>query len=238
MLGMWSQEYYHWFHDTLPRLWGCLKHLPHGVHFLVHSAPRTYQLESLAMLGIKAEQIILQPPIIDTCVDNLWFSTPAGYTTFGSGGGISAMAAQVRSRVEEACTPRIASNKRLYISRSRASCRRVINEDDLMPILTKHEFRLVDLEDYPFHHQVELCGNAGILVGPHGAGLTNLMFMKRPGRIGEIAGYGVVPCYSYLSRQLGHEFSRFFAEQDCRDASYRVDPYMFDAWLENLCATW
>jgi hypothetical protein len=46
LLGTWSEQYYHWFHDILPGLQGCLKHLPPGIRFLVHSSPKEYQLTS------------------------------------------------------------------------------------------------------------------------------------------------------------------------------------------------
>jgi len=54
--------------------------------------------------------------------------------------------------------------------RTRADKRRVVNEKEIAPILERHE-------------QVKKCLNAEVIVGPHGAGLVNMLFMKEEGGV-------------------------------------------------------
>jgi capsular polysaccharide biosynthesis protein len=66
--------------------------------------------------------------------------------------------------------------RRLYVSRSDAGKRRVTNEPALVERLARLGFEAVTLSDRSFEEQVELFRSAVSVVGPHGAGLTNLMF--------------------------------------------------------------
>jgi hypothetical protein len=61
--------------------------------------------------------------------------------------------------------------------------------------------------------------------------------MNTSGCVGEIASQGVVPCCSFISRQLGNKFSRFIAQQQQgRDGDYIVNHDSFKKWLETLCS--
>ena len=65
---------------------------------------------------------------------------------------------------------------RLYISRANARYRRVENEPELIEELAKLHFTAVDPGAHTFDAQVAMFWNADVVVGAHGAGLTNLVF--------------------------------------------------------------
>jgi len=67
---------------------------------------------------------------------------------------------------------------KIYISRSRASRRRVINDEAVSNLLRDYGFVTLHFEDYTFEKQVHLAANASMLISIHGAGLTNMLFMK------------------------------------------------------------
>lgn len=73
---------------------------------------------------------------------------------------------------------RMPSSNRIYISRQTASKRRVINFDALKPILEEFEIAIVDPSDYTIFEQIHLFSKVKLLIGPHGAGLVNMLFMK------------------------------------------------------------
>jgi capsular polysaccharide biosynthesis protein len=77
--------------------------------------------------------------------------------------------------------------RRLYVSRAKASRRRLLNEDELWPLLEQAGFERVFLEDHPFDAQVRLMQEAAVVVAPHGAGLTNVMFCAPGTGVVEIA---------------------------------------------------
>jgi capsular polysaccharide biosynthesis protein len=69
---------------------------------------------------------------------------------------------------------------RLYISRSGARRRKLSNEPDVVDVLRAFGFHILHAESCPFDDQVRAVSGARYLVSSHGAGLTNMLFM-RPG---------------------------------------------------------
>jgi hypothetical protein len=66
--------------------------------------------------------------------------------------------------------------KRIYVTRRKASGRRVANEAELLESLQSLGFMSAALEDYEWLDQVALFRDAEAIIGPHGAGLANLAF--------------------------------------------------------------
>jgi capsular polysaccharide biosynthesis protein len=72
--------------------------------------------------------------------------------------------------------------RRLYVSRSDAKLRRIANEGDLLRVLAEHDFEVVTPGTLSLRDQVALFMGAEAIVGPHGAGLANLLFAPRHAR--------------------------------------------------------
>ncbi len=51
-----------------------------------------------------------------------------------------------------------------------------MNEQELEPILIDHGFEVIEAENLSFAAQVCLFSQAEVVAGPHGAGLTNILF--------------------------------------------------------------
>jgi capsular polysaccharide biosynthesis protein len=66
--------------------------------------------------------------------------------------------------------------KKIYVSRSDASRRKVLNEVELMEHLEKRGFKMVIPRKYNIADQSKLFEDAEIIIGPHGMGLTNILF--------------------------------------------------------------
>jgi capsular polysaccharide biosynthesis protein len=100
------------------------------------------------------------------------------------------------------------SGRRLYVSRARAPLRRVANEDALVRLLSRHRIERVFLEELPFDQEVRLLSETDLLVGSHGAGLTNMLFMPEGGRVVEFrrTGDAANNCYFSLASDLGHSY--------------------------------
>jgi len=81
---------------------------------------------------------------------------------------------------------------RIFISRAQAARRRILNEAAVAALLAKHGFRAVDPGTLSFREQVEIFADAEIVVGPHGAGLTNAAFMAPGGAVVELTHTGRV----------------------------------------------
>ena len=78
------------------------------------------------------------------------------------------------------------SLNRIYVSRKIAVRRHLSNEDEFMPLLRKHNFRRVHLEQMTIMQQVKLFSTASHVIAAHGAGLTNVLFAPADAKILEI----------------------------------------------------
>jgi Glycosyltransferase 61 len=68
----------------------------------------------------------------------------------------------------------------LYISRAKSANRPLVNEEQLIEMLRGGwNCRVAHMEDLSHAEQVGLVRRARIVVGPHGAGLTNMLFARR-----------------------------------------------------------
>lgn len=68
--------------------------------------------------------------------------------------------------------------KRIYLTRKKRNVRCVENEYEILPILKEYNFTIINFEDYSFWDQVALMNHAETFVSVHGAGFSNVMFMK------------------------------------------------------------
>lgn len=97
--------------------------------------------------------------------------------------------------------------RRIYISRSRAERRRLVNEDEVWPLLRDEGFQRVHMEEIGFDAQVALMQETRCLFAPHGAGLTNMMFCPEGAQVVEIADPGFPnPNFYALASAMGHGY--------------------------------
>ncbi|MEX2592748.1 MAG: glycosyltransferase family 61 protein [Anditalea sp.] len=68
--------------------------------------------------------------------------------------------------------------KRLYISRNKASYRKILNETELLKVLEKYDFQMVQTEGMSIQEQANLYNNAEIVMAVHGAALSNIVFCR------------------------------------------------------------
>jgi capsular polysaccharide biosynthesis protein len=70
---------------------------------------------------------------------------------------------------------------KIYVSRKNAGWRRVINEEYLEPILKKANFKILCNETMSVGDQIQAFSNASVVIAPHGAGLTNIIYSHKRG---------------------------------------------------------
>ena len=210
LLCLWGETYFHWFHDVLPRLFTALPHLPEDTRFLINENPKEFQVLTLKALGVSEDRLEFQPARMNTRVDRLWFATPLGHSGLTSPVVLKKVVQQIRTcLLPEASSARAA---RLWVSRAKATGRRIRNEKDLAGILGEFAVEMIFAEDLSFLHQLEIFARASMVIGPHGAGLTNSFFCEEGTKVCEIAIDGVPPCYLLACRGLHLDFTRIMAK--------------------------
>jgi capsular polysaccharide biosynthesis protein len=119
--------------------------------------------------------------------------------------------------------------ERIYISRRAAGRRRIINEGEIIPLLNSFGFQTIYAEELSFQDQVKVMSRARYVVSNHGAGLTNMLFMKDGARVLELRHVSdyVNNCYFVLASAL--KFDYFY--QLCEpkpDQADQADPHTAD----------
>lgn len=100
-----------------------------------------------------------------------------------------------------------APSKRVFISRAKASRRKLINEDEVWSLLEPHGFQRVFMEELSFREQVKLMKETSILIAPHGAGMTNMLFCPPGAQIVEIADLNFPnPNFYAVASAMKHQY--------------------------------
>jgi capsular polysaccharide biosynthesis protein len=92
--------------------------------------------------------------------------------------------------------------------------RRVTNEPQVEAALTNLGFRIFDNAEHSIKQQVKAFQNASLIVGPHGAGLTNIVYTDRGTPVVEIVPEGYnqgVTSYRSLSDLFELSYRQLFA---------------------------
>jgi hypothetical protein len=207
VLNRWAGGYYHWLNDVLPRLEACVSKLPPDCKFLIPENAPAWKLDSLAAYGVFPDRMIEQPDNCHTRVERLWFATPAGQTGLGSAELIKAVARRLKSHFK---TREASPELKIYVSREKSWSRKILNEKEVLHILTSNGFTKLFAEDCTLQEQVEVFSNACAIVSSHGSALTNMIFSPAGCVVGEFNHEDemIRAHHRVLAMQIG--FSRFF----------------------------
>lgn len=103
--------------------------------------------------------------------------------------------------------------RNIFISRHDAKGRAVLNWPEVAKTLTRHDFEVVNLSEMTLEEQMECFSSAKLVVGVHGAGLTNILFSPPGTRILEILPPMVATgAYWILSQACKHIYSVLIAD--------------------------
>ena len=108
---------------------------------------------------------------------------------------IKEMATFIKSKIEQP----INYGDKIYISRSKATKRKISNESEVEIYLENLGFRKIHFEDHSFIEQVSIMHHCKKLIGVHGAGLANMIFMNAHGRVMELRKHDAGENYFYFS---------------------------------------
>ncbi len=177
----WSHGYFHWLCDALPRYYILPENLRRNTILLPsHYGEYRYIPESLEYLGLKYELIPRKTKFLTKSIS---FSEPVCKT-----GNFYPPVMKTIREVFHAKNPPLPYAKRYYISRKFAKVRRILNETECEEVMQDFGFETIYLEKMAFASQMVLMAGADVLMGVHGAGLTNMIACPEHCRIVEIRG--------------------------------------------------
>lgn len=177
----WTAGYYHWLTESIPRALVAYESNRGAKFWLPERGAYSKYSQTLELLGIKnvdyfpqGRNVLVKSPMLTTCPTHFGTTAPDVLVKMRE---IYWGALKIKNAVPK---------ERIYVSRKQARGRRVVNEEDVISVLQKFNFRVIAFEDYSFADQVELMSATELLVSIHGAGLTNMIFMPSGGKILEL----------------------------------------------------
>jgi capsular polysaccharide biosynthesis protein len=103
--------------------------------------------------------------------------------------------------------------RKLIISRGDARGRAILNWKEVLPVLHRHGFEVVELAGLSAEAQIALFRDVSHVVGVHGAGLTNILFAPRDCAVLEILPPLVAThAYWLLASSLGQHYTALIGD--------------------------
>lgn len=201
----WScHNYYHWMIEALPRLLLVQKQYPDSLLLVPDPCPH-YIRRTLDLMGVTkrypltkdtgklvaVQQLVLpelvyyyQAHELDT-LHKLEAAAKAYTSPLRQPAGDDTPAPQeelivaVRQKLLAAYKPKpVVPYRKVYVSRARQKTRRLLNEEEILPLLDKWGFELVFFEEMDLDAQISLMQETALLMGVHGANMVNILFLK------------------------------------------------------------
>jgi capsular polysaccharide biosynthesis protein len=155
--------------------------LPKNDIFLVNHDEARYQIQTLALLGLHAPNVVRTYPGIKIAADELVVPSHSSRHE-----AVPQWAIQfVRERfLKQGLAPN--SQKKLFLDRGAAKRRTILNKAEVHKYLSGRGYIIIDAAKLSFQEQVSLFRGARSIVSCHGAGLANLCFVEGGTRLLEI----------------------------------------------------
>ena len=190
-----ANTYYHWLVDILPRIHLLAKAdlLSRIDYFVMPAITTKFQRETLAFFEINESKII-EAKSTDFCLQAENLFVPSLPSLLGT---VNKWTTDfLREKLLSSALPDVSTGNRIYITRSNASSRRLLNEQKLIEFLQVKDFDIIDCEAYSVLEQAAIFRKADLIVAPHGSGLTNIIFCDPGATVIELfSSTYIVPCY-------------------------------------------
>jgi capsular polysaccharide biosynthesis protein len=219
-----GRGYYHWMFDVLPRI-QLLRAAGYDLNsidkFLINNYVSRFHIETLNMIGIPRNKIMESQLNPHLQADTLIVPSLVGDT-----GSVPRYACDF---LRNEFLPKIPKtnnhSKRIYVNRGQVWHRRVANEPEIVDTLQQYGFESVALETLSLQEQIALMANAEVVIAPHGAGLTNIVFCDQGTKIIEfLYPASVNVMYWTIAEEMKFEYYYLMAEGDVPPEN--VNPYL------------
>lgn len=173
------RNYYHWLMQSLPAIEYSLRTVGTANTVLALPALASWQEESLALLGYAD---VPRVPIEFDCHYVIRHAQWCSYLSGAAERFLSPRCLAVLDRMAAQVAPLADAPRRVYVARLDTRNRVIRNEDAIARLLERLGFVTFVLGYFSIAAQIGLFKSASVVVGGHGAGLTNVAFC-RPGTI-------------------------------------------------------
>jgi capsular polysaccharide biosynthesis protein len=231
-------HFFHFLFDRLPRLFYLLERFTAGrepLTILSNEDPPPFQRDIFAFIAARYSNVeFRQVPRRERWrLPQLFFVDDYNTTTRATFLALETLAFMRVLILEGYGLRRGLARRRLYVNRNDARKRRLLNEAELWPLFAAKGFESVSAARLSFREQVALFSKAESIAGPHGAGLSHILFA--PGvKMLEIfpADKAFDIDYFYLTKAGGGTYDAVIGSRGNRLGHFRIDPADIAAALQ------
>ena len=240
-----SHAYFHWIADVLPKIIVLFNYSDKLFQKMPIIFPekvlKSYSFETLELF-LKDSEMIIVPYWHKVKVKTL-YSIPNVACPVGTGNYRSDLMYTIREKMlqylaENNKYTRHLQNKLrkvtqedkslyIYFSRKDAKYRYLKNEKEIVLLLKKYKFLCIEAGKYSIWEQALLCNKAHVILGLHGAALTNMIWMNAGSKVIEIRKENDSHnnCYFSLASAMNIDYYYLFAKGDKAD-THKSDFYV------------
>jgi hypothetical protein len=128
--------------------------------------------------------------------------------------------------------------RRIYVKRGNVNRRKLINETQVIALLKKYRFEIMEMDNKTVQEQAEIFSQAEAIVALHGAALTNLLFIQPGVKVIELIPYGYVNNCFYVIASYGEADYFYLQGEEIRKSQINVrniDVFINIQKLERIC---
>jgi glycosyltransferase involved in cell wall biosynthesis len=200
-------NYFHWLLDLLPRL-GYLSNLGYFLtdfdRIIINTPKLNFHLESLNMINFPIEKLFFTESKLTYQLEHAILPSYSPQSMLGF--------QFVKQTFAKSKSP--LKNRRVFITRRNATKRRIVNEEEIFAFLKGLNFEMIELEKLNLHEQIVLFSETEIVVGAHGAGFSNIIFMSPGTKVVEFIDEDRVSIlYWILANYNRSEYGVVFAQR-------------------------
>jgi hypothetical protein len=198
--------FFHWLLEIMPNMLDALEIEPESRILL---SPNRHQYINDALVRLFGEEVIEKRCIVRSLPlrsARLVLSACDAFSGFVHPRNVELLRTAFQPKVKN----KISKPERkiyIYISRRGVPKRAVENEEELENTLEGIGFQIVRLERLSFRKQIELMHCASVIVGMHGAGLSNMIWSRKPCRVVEVFPNDCYnDCFARLALTCGYDY--------------------------------
>ena len=164
-------NYHHWLVDSLPRLYPFVSRLKEVILLPEELRTVDFVQQSLKILGVRHIGYFSKGEVV--YAEKLQYAelTPGDFMLTGN---LKPAVGLLKSALKESAAP---PYRKIYLSRQGTGYRTIANQQETEEILFDLGFEKLEPDKLSLEEQIAVFSETKILLGVHGAGLTNSVFM-------------------------------------------------------------
>ncbi|MFN8670457.1 MAG: glycosyltransferase family 61 protein [Candidatus Sericytochromatia bacterium] len=252
LLGKWKHNLWHWTFETLVYVIIAEAFGFKGKYIVKSDVFLKNKLETLTLLGIAPERILVKNKEIYFLIDNVSVVEKLDFTDERFLLLLSIIREKFLKSIYADNLLNIPKKERkIYISREKVknstndtvNGRYIYNEDEVWELLKNYGFEKIYMEDFSIKDQIKMASETSFLIGGHGSGILHSLFMPEKSKIIELFSPVYINfCSSKLPVKLLKHDYRMLLPQICEtyphgtyhNSPVEVDVEYLEIILDNM----